>query len=525
MSDNNNKNILLEMRNIGKEFSGVKALSGINLTVSTGECIGLCGENGAGKSTLMKVLSAVYPYGDWSGQIFWQGSELKAKTIRETEDAGIVIIHQELMLAPHLSVAENIFLGNEISKNGLLDHHAMHQRAKELMQDLGMGHLNVAEAVSNFGGGHQQLIEIAKALNKKAKVLILDEPSSSLSGAEIAVLLNIILDLKKKGVACIMISHKLDEIAAVCDTIAILRDGAHVGNYPMGQLTIAEIITHMVGREINNLFSREPHDIGEVIFEAKNVTCFDPINPNRKRTNNVSFELHRGEILGVAGLVGAGRSEMAMAIFGAYQGKCTAEVWLEGKKLHIKNPIDAVNAGICMVPEDRKKHGIVPLMGVGFNMTLSVPKQYSRAGILDEATELQIINKMIDELRVKTSSPLLPIKNLSGGNQQKAVLGKMLLPNPRVLILDEPTRGVDVGAKFEIYKLIFALSKKGVSVIVISSELTEVLGLSDRVLVLGEGHLRGEFKNENLSQEMILTAALGNTEKASINAPNTATQH
>ena len=500
---------LLEMKGIGKDFSGVKALDGINLSIHVGECIGLCGENGAGKSTLMKVLSAVYPHGQWQGQIFWRDKELKAKSIRETEAAGIVIIHQELMLAGHLSVAENIFLGHEISSFGILDQEAMYQRASELMAELNMPDINVSEPVSNFGGGHQQLIEIAKALNKKAKLLILDEPTSSLSRAETDVLLNIIRDLKKKGVACVMISHKLDEIAAVCDTICILRDGTHVGNYPMGELSVPEIITHMVGREIKNLFVREEHPIGEVIFEAKNITCYDPVNPLRKRVDNLSFELRRGEILGMSGLVGAGRTEMAMAIFGAYAGRSETAVYLDGQRLNIRSPEDAVHAGICLVPEDRKRHGIVPLIGVGFNMTLSIQDTLSHFGVLDQGLEMQAIEQKISELRIKTASAWLPIKNLSGGNQQKAVLGKMLLPKPRVLILDEPTRGVDIGAKFEIYKLIFELSKQGVSIIVISSELPEVLGLSDRILVLSEGHLRGNFINQNLSQEDIITAALG----------------
>lgn len=505
---------LLEMQGIVKAFSGVKALDGIDLRVRPGECVGLCGENGAGKSTLMKVLSAVYPHGSWEGRILWEGRELRARGIRETEAAGIVIIHQELMLVPHLSVTENIFLGNEITHAGLLDYEAMHQRAAELMTELQMPDVNVALPVSQYGGGHQQLIEIAKAINKQAKLLILDEPTSSLTKTETAILLDIIRALKRKGVACVMISHKLDEIEAVCDTISVIRDGRHIGTRPMGELDIDQIITMMVGREITELFPREAHDIGEVIFEARHITCHDVDNPRRKKVDDVSFSLRRGEILGVAGLVGAGRTEMAMAIFGCYPGRHSLELSLNGRPLHINNPQQAVEAGICLVPEDRKRHGIVPLLGVGQNITLSVLQHYARLGVVNEAEELKAIEDMIARMRIKTASPQLAIRGLSGGNQQKAVLAKMLLAKPRVLILDEPTRGVDVGAKYEIYKLMMSLVKEGVAILMISSELPELLGVSDRVLVIGEGRLRGDFINAGLTQETVMAAAIGQTAQA-----------
>lgn len=501
---------LLDMRGIVKDFNGVKALDGIDLKVRPGEVVGLCGENGAGKSTLMKVLSAVYPYGTWSGQIFWEGKELKASSIRETENAGIVIIHQELMLVPQLSVAENIFMGNEITRaGGLMNYEAMYRRSEELMAELKMPGVNVALPVYHYGGGHQQLIEIAKAINKKAKLLILDEPTSSLTQAETRILLDIILDLKRKGVACVMISHKLDEVAAVCDTVSVIRDGTHVGTRPMREIDTNEIITMMVGREIKNLFPREEHPIGDVVFEARHVTCLDVNNPQRKRVDDVSFQLRKGEILGVAGLVGAGRTELAMAIFGCYPGQYAAELWLEGQQIKVASPRAAVTQGICLVPEDRKHHGIVPLLGVGANITLAVLEQYAKFGVIDAEAELAQIQKSIARMRIKTASPDLPIKGLSGGNQQKGVLSKMLLPNPKVLILDEPTRGVDVGAKYEIYKLMFELVRQGLSIIMISSELPEVLGISDRVLVIGEGRLRGDFVNDGLTQEQVLAAALG----------------
>ncbi|KPC52180.1 D-xylose ABC transporter ATP-binding protein [Amantichitinum ursilacus] len=500
---------LLEMRNIRKSFSGVKALDGIDLHIRAGECVGLCGENGAGKSTLMKVLSAVYPHGTWEGEIRWQGQPLQAQSIKETEAAGIVIIHQELMLVPELSVTENIFLGNEITlPGGRLNYSAMHQQAQKMMAELNMPDINVALPVHHYGGGQQQLVEIAKALNKNARLLILDEPSSSLTTSEIRVLLDIIKGLKAKGVACVYISHKLDEVAEICDTITVIRDGVHVATQPMASLDVERIIAMMVGREIGDLYPREPHDIGEVVLEASHITCFDPTNPARRKVKDVSFNLRRGEILGIAGLVGAGRTELVSTLFGAYPGKYSCSVKLRGKPVDVSSPIKAIRHGICMVPEDRKHHGIVPQFGVGWNMTLPVLDRYSHAGRIDKGEELQSVMAEIGRLKIKTSSPHLPITGLSGGNQQKVVLAKMLHPKPDILILDEPTRGVDVGAKFEIYKLMFELAKSGISIIMVSSELPEVLGVSDRVLVMGEGELRGEFNNQGLTQEQVLAAAL-----------------
>jgi len=336
---------LLSLKGIVKTFSGVKALDGIDLSVSPGECVGLCGENGAGKSTLMKIVSGVYPHGAWDGEILWDGAPLQASSVRDTERAGIVIIHQELMLVPELSVAENIFLGNEITlPGGRMNFAAMHQRADELLRGLGIEGINVAHSVMNFGGGHQQLIEIAKALNKQARLLILDEPSSSLTSTETRILLDIVRDLKRRGVACIYISHKLDEVEAVCDTVTVIRDGRHVETAPLAAMPAPRIVALMVGREITNLFPREPHEIGDVVLEARNVTCFDVTNPRRKRVDDVSFSVRRGEILGVAGLVGSGRTELMQAIFGAYPGVSQATVIVEGKPIAIRSPGDAIRA-------------------------------------------------------------------------------------------------------------------------------------------------------------------------------------
>jgi len=500
---------LLEMKDIVKKFGGVRALDGIDIKIKAGECVGLCGENGTGKSTLMKILSGVYPHGTWDGEILWDGKPLVAHSVRDTEAAGIVIIHQELMLVPELSVAENIFMGHELTlPGGRMNYPAMYHRAEELMRELNMPDINVALPVMQYGGGHQQLVEIAKALNKKARLLILDEPSSSLTSSEIAVLLKIIKDLKAKGVACVYISHKLDEVAEVCDTISVIRDGKHIATTPMQALDVDQIITQMVGREITTMYPTRDHEIGEVIFEARHVTCFDVDNPKRKRVDDVSFSVRRGEILGIAGLVGAGRTELVSALFGAYPGRHEGEVFMHGAKVDTATPLKSIRLGLCMVPEDRKQHGIVPDLSVGQNITLTVLNDFSRRTRIDAESELKTVQDEIGRMQLKTSSPFLPITGLSGGNQQKAVLAKMLLARPKVLILDEPTRGVDVGAKAEIYRLISELARQGVAVIMVSSELAEVLGVSDRVLVIGEGKLRGDFVNQDLTQEMVLAAAI-----------------
>lgn len=501
---------LLEMKGIAKRFGGVAALDGIDLAVRPGECIGLCGENGAGKSTLMKVLSAVYPHGSWDGEIVWDGQPLRARSVRETEDAGIVIIHQELMLVPELTVAENIFLGNEITlSGGRLDYPAMNRRAAEILRDLRLPDMNVALPVKHYGGGHQQLIEIGKALNKNARLLILDEPSASLSATEIAVLLQTVRDLKARGVACVYISHKLEEVAAICDTVVVIRDGKHIATTPMAQMSVERIIAQMCGREMSQMYPSLPHDIGEVVMEARHITCFDPGNPRRRKVDDVSFSVRRGEILGIAGIVGAGRTELVTALFGAYPGRHEGEVWLEGRPVDTSTPLKAIRAGFALVPEDRKHHGIVRDLSVGENITLSVLQRYAHLTRIDDGEETGAVHGQIARLALKTASPALPITALSGGNQQKAVLARMLLTGPRVLILDEPTRGVDVGAKFEIYRLMLELAAQGIAIVMVSSELAEVLGVSDRVLVMREGRLSGEFINDGLDQETVLAAALG----------------
>lgn len=499
---------LLEMKNITKKFGDVIALDNISISLNQGEILSLCGENGSGKSTLMKVLTGIYPYGDYTGEILFLGNKLKPKNIKHTENIGISIIYQELTLVKNMTVVENIFLGNEITEKGITNDSLMYIKTKELLRKV---HLDIDPntKVGLLGIGQQQLIEIAKALNKKVSLLVLDEPTASLTEKETKILLNLIKELKNHNISCIYISHKLNEVKEISDSVCIIRDGEHIATLPTTQLSEDDIITMMVGREITSLYPHEKHQIGDEILRVENLTAYHPINTHIKQVQDISFSLHSGEILGIAGLVGSGRTEMTQCIFGSHEGKYIGDIFIKNRKVAIKNIISAINHGIMMVPEDRKKHGIIPIMGVGKNITLSSLKDYClNKYIINQPKEEMIIQKSIKKLKIKTSSPHLAIGRLSGGNQQKAILAKCLLLSPKILILDEPTRGIDVGAKYEIYKLINHLAQSGIGIIVISSELPEILGISDRILVMHEGKIKASLINQNLTQEKVMEAAL-----------------
>ncbi len=499
---------LLEMKSITKAFGAVKAVDNVSLRLNPGEIVSLCGENGSGKSTLMKVLCGIYPHGSYDGEIVFAGETLQATHIRDTERKGIAIIHQELALVKHLTVLENIFLGAEITRHGVLDYDTMTLRCEKLLAQVSLA-ISPDTRVGELGLGQQQLVVIAKALNKQVRLLILDEPTASLTEQETAVLLDIIRDLQHHGIACIYISHKLNEVKAISDTVCVIRDGQHIGTREAQGMSEDDIITMMVGRELTALYPCEQHTLGEEILRVEHLTAWHPVNRHIKRVNDVSFSLHRGEILGVAGLVGAGRTEAVQCLFGVWPGRWEGSIFIDGKPVEIKNCQQAIAQGIAMVPEDRKKDGIVPVMAVGKNMTGAALGEFSgKLSSLDDAAEQHCILQSLQRLKVKTSSPDLAIGRLSGGNQQKAILARCLLLNPRILILDEPTRGIDIGAKYEIYKLINQLVQQGIAVIVISSELPEVLGLSDRVLVMHEGKLKANLNNQNLTQEQVMEAAL-----------------
>ena len=499
---------LLEMRQITKEFPGVKALDGVTFDLHAGEFHALVGENGAGKSTLMKVLSGVYPYGTYGGDILVEGKVEQFHNIRQAEEAGIAIIFQELSLVKELTVAENIFLGREPQRFGVINWAEVYQKSSQLLKDLNLP-LNPRTQVGNLGIGQQQLVEIAKALSQKAKILVLDEPTAALTESEVETLFSILKDLKSRGVGMIYISHKLDEVFLMSDRITVLRDGRTVGTESTLALDKNKVIALMVGREVGDIFPETTHDFGEVALEVRNLTAFDPDVANKKLVDDVSFNVRKGEVLGIAGLMGAGRSELLMSIFGAWRGSSMGEVFVEGEKVSINSPSDAIKRGIGFVTEDRKRFGLILDQTISDNSTLAGLKRISGEFLTNRSRETAATRKVMDSLHVKAGSPLTVTGTLSGGNQQKVVLGKWLLTNPKVLFLDEPTRGIDVGAKQEIYSEINKLAKEGLAIVMVSSELPEVLGLSDRILVLHEGKLTGEFKKTEATPEKVMVAATG----------------
>ncbi|GBF10358.1 xylose ABC transporter ATP-binding protein [Tepidibacillus infernus] len=500
---------VLDMINIVKEFPGVRALDNVDFKVKKGEIHALVGENGAGKSTLMKVLSGVYPYGSYKGKILLNGKEQKFQTIKDSEAAGIGIIYQELALIKEMSIAENIYLGNEFAKHGVINWNKAMFKTKELLKEIGLSE-NPDTKVINLGIGKQQLVEIAKALSKHVNILIFDEPTAALNEDDSENLLNIIRKLKEQGISCIYISHKLKEVKEIADTITILRDGKTIGTYPnQDSFTIDKMITGMVGRELTQLFPRKEHIPGEVVLEVKDWTVYNPELPDKKTIDRISFTARKGEILGIAGLMGAGRTELMMSLFGAYGVNKSGEIYIDGKKETIKDPRESIVKGLCYLSEDRKKTGLVLMMDIKENITLASLNKISNIRGINENEEIRISNHYVELLKIKTPSIEQKTQNLSGGNQQKVVISKWLMATPKILILDEPTRGIDVGAKYEIYNIMNDLVDQGVSIIMISSELPEILGISDRILVMHEGKLTAELDWKEASQEKIMHYATG----------------
>lgn len=499
---------ILEMTSITKTFPGVKALDDVNFKVQTGNIHALIGENGAGKSTLMKVLSGVHPIGTYEGEIFYQEKLCEFKNINESEDLGIVIIHQELALIPELSIAENIFLGNEQAKMGVINWNDTILETRKLLKKVGLK-LDPQEKIKNIGVGQQQLVEIAKALSKKVKLLILDEPTAALNEEDSENLLRLMLEFKKQGMTSILISHKLKELLKVSDSITVLRDGKTIDTYHMKDEVITEnrIIKDMVGRDLSNLFPDRNYNIKDkVIFEVKNWSAYHPVDVERQILHDVNINVKQGEIIGIAGLMGAGRTELAMSIFGkTYGKKITGELFKNGTPVMFNNVDQAIKNGVAYLSENRQEYGLVLIDSVKQNLTLANLNGISNKGILNTRKEVIESRSLKKRINIRTPSIEQKAMNLSGGNQQKVVLGKWIFSNPDILILDEPTRGIDVGAKFEIYKIINELAENGKSIIMISSELPELIGMCDRIYTLSEGRITGNIDKRDANQENLMT--------------------
>ncbi|APZ46675.1 D-xylose ABC transporter ATP-binding protein [Polaribacter reichenbachii] len=497
---------LLEVKNINKKFSGVTALNKINLQLFKGKVTALIGENGAGKSTLLKIMSGIYT--DFEGDILFKEKPVKFSKPKDAQDIGISIIHQELNLIPYLTVTQNIFLGREmVNKLGFLEASKMHQKTKELLENL---KLNAApEAlISSLKVGQQQIVEIAKALLIESEVVFMDEPTSAIGENEVETLFEIINQLKSEGKAIVYISHKLDELDVIADNFIVLRDGNLAGKGEMNSISRDQLINMMAGREVK-VKKKEARPISkDVLLEITNLKLNNPNNPGRPLFQNINLKLYKGEILGIYGLMGSGRTELCESIFGLNHKLLEGTIALEGKYTQFKSPIQAINSGIALVPEDRKSDGIVPGLSVSKNLSLTVLDKIIKYGILNKSLQTKLYDKHKEALKIKVNSEAQLIKNLSGGNQQKVILGKWIERNPKVLILDEPTRGIDINAKNEIYELVAKLADSGISILVISSEIPEILAIADRVLVMADGEISAEFTSQEATENSIMNACI-----------------
>lgn len=513
------KKVILEMQNIVKTFPGVRALDNVNVKIEEGTIHSLVGENGAGKSTLMNVLSGVYPYGSYEGNIVYEKEICKFKNIKESESKGIVIIHQELALIPYLSITENIFLGNEQANKGVVNWDKARFEAKKLMKIVGLNE-DPSTPINKIGVGKQQLVEIAKALTKDVKLLILDEPTAALNDADSEKLLNLILKLRaEKGITAIIISHKLNEVKKIADEITIIRDGSTIETLTSssGEITEDRIIKGMIGREIVDRYPKRDCKFGNVCLEIKDWTAYSEDFSDRIVVNHVNLKIRKGEVIGIAGLMGAGRTEFAMSVFGKSYGRnISGKIFKDGKEIQINNVADAIKNGIAYVTEDRKSQGLILIDSIKHNATIPSLNKISKNSVINDSQEISISREYMKKLKIKAPNIDQNTGNLSGGNQQKVMLARWIFADPDVLILDEPTRGIDVGAKYEIYSIINELASQGKAVIVISSELPEVLGLSDRVYVMNEGSFVGELSKGEATQESVMKCIMQSNNKEAI---------
>lgn len=501
---------ILEVVNVTKDFPGVRALDNVSFRVRKGEIHGICGENGAGKSTLMGIVSGVHPHGTFEGQVLVHGKEMRFRSVRDSERVGLTIMHQELALSPYLSVYENMFLGHSKNRFGIINWDDLLARSKPYLQRVGLKD-RPETIVSKMGVGKQQLVEIARALSKNTELLILDEPTASLNDEESEQLLNLILDLRSEGLTCVLISHKLNEVLKVADSITVLRDGESIRTFDTHaeEVTRAMLIKDMVGRDMKHLYpEKEPH-IGDTIFEVRNWTVYHPEYHSMKVVDNASFYLRRGEILAFCGPMGAGRTELMMSIFGrSYGSRSEGEIYIEGTRVDISSPREAIRLGLGYVSEDRKSLGLILIQDVKTNISNSSLKKLSKYGVVDSFAEVEAAERYRTALNIRTPSINQIVRNLSGGNQQKVVLSRCLLAEPDIFIVDEPTRGIDVGAKYEIYTILKDLAKEGKSIIMVTSELPEAIGMADRIYVMNEGEIKGSLERGEATQEKIMHLAL-----------------
>ncbi|HZA38448.1 MAG TPA: sugar ABC transporter ATP-binding protein [Candidatus Baltobacteraceae bacterium] len=503
--------VVLQAENITKNFPGVVALKDVSFDLRQGEIHGLCGENGAGKSTLIKLVSGIYPHGSYEGDCFVHGQLAKFRSLADAQKAGIAVIYQELALVNDMTVGENIFLGSEPrTTGGLIDWHKVYHEARVLLRKFNV-EIDPSEPVAKLGMGQKQLVEIVKALSKDSNILILDEPTAALAEHEVLILLDILRDLRSRGIASIYISHKLDELFAVCDRITVLRDGSSIATLDIKQANKAEVIKHMVGREISDLFPRRKSKLGPSALEVENLTVADP-HSGKPFLADISFSLRAGEVLGVGGLMGAGRTELLMHLFGAWGTRLSGSVHLNGREVRAREPQEIIRHGMVMVSEDRRRYGLILDKTIGFNLSLSSLAKLTKNRLIDQGLEFQRNNHFFQSLRMKAPTLEALVAKLSGGTQQKVVLGKALMTEPLVIFLDEPTRGIDVGAKLEIYETINQLTDAGKAVLLVSSELPELIGMSDRIVILHEGRIGGEFDRDEATQEKLLAAAMGQRE-------------
>ena len=501
--------VLLEVKNVTKRFPGVIALKDVNIVLNQGEILGVCGENGAGKSTLMKVLSGAYPTGTFEGQLALDGKDVNFTKVAESQAAGIEMIYQEINVMLDGSIAENIFVGNLPMKGMFVDYKKLYADTEELLKLAKMDYLSPKQHVRPLNSGQMQMISLLRAYVKNPRILILDEPTSSLTDNEVDVLMDILAGLREKGTSCLYISHKLDEIYRICNRVQIIRDGQTIADYPIEEADRNRLVEDMVGRKVENLYPKKETEIGEEILRVEHVSMPHPTKPGKKIVDDVSFSVHKGEILGIGGLVGAGRSETIGAIFGQYDKGVTKEVYIKGKKVEIHKPLDAINNRIGLITEERKLSGIVPMLSIRENISLASLGKLSNGLFMNDKLEKEEAKKQFDSLLIKAPSMETKLHTLSGGNQQKVILGKWLLNDPEILFVDEPTKGIDVGTKADFYTLLGELASRGVAIVMVSSDMPELISMSDRVIVLAEGKLTAELKKGEISETAVMKAAIG----------------